>query len=933
MRLAPLFSLLFLLIAAPLRAQQDSDFKVFFFGNSLIQHLSDSPETSVPHWLHEIAKARGRGFAVDGTWGFLRQFSANLPPEPNWSFETLPNAWNSERQSFAAAGFDAVVINTANFIQYQPPTAEFDGDNPRGESPLSATLDVFDWAAAHTPEARFFIYEGWTEMAGKVRSFPPDDAGFRTYLEANKGSHHGWHEAYADAVRDARPDLDLTLIPVASTLPDLLNDTALSGLTARDLFTDDAPHGTPTLYFLAALITYGPLFGDSLPDAMELPASIHRLVRQNFKAIAAALSGGHTASVMPEQVPAAAPEVPGIPALAMGLNGIADWSTEYPFIDVMKTARPWIGHLPDQWGGWDADRLQAEGYLGENGWPLRLPDGVNRLESFILSDLLEQAANFRGRYRLTYRGKAKLQLLGRARDVVSKPGEVWFSFTPGEGLVALSLTAIDPDDPIRDIRVIHENHIPFHDLGEVFNPDWIALIRDLRAVRFMDWMDTNASPVVGWDDRPALSDYTYVRRGVPLELMLRLANEIGADPWFNMPHKADDDFVRQFAETVRAGLKPGLKAYVEYSNELWNFGFAQTRWAQEQAAERWPGNKAKDAWMQFAGMRAAQVAGIWTDVFGDETKDRLVRVIATHTGWPGLEEALLQAPLWLQEGKGIKPPAGYFDAYAVTGYFGYEMGGDDFAPRIKKWLRAGTDEAIAQTLKALKQGSVRELTQDLFPYHAKVANEHGLDLVMYEGGTHVVGHGTWINDEALTAFYERFNYSPEVAALYRDVMTAWTEVGGTLFNAFVDVANASQWGSWGARRHLGDQNPRWDALMHYNHKRPADWDPRPGAAFSNGLSLGGRSGQDLVEGTPRRDVLVGRGGDDWMIGNGGADAMHGGDGTDTAVLPGAFTDYRFSWMGPFLMADGPQGEVKMLSVERLEFDSDPGQLYAVTPKG
>ncbi|MDX1782404.1 MAG: calcium-binding protein, partial [Thalassovita sp.] len=565
MRFAALFSLLLLLTATPLRAQQDTGLKAFFFGNSLIHHLSDSPETSVPHWLHEIAKARSRDFAADGSWGFLQQFSANLPPEPNWSFKSLPNAWQSDRQSFAAAGFDAVVINTANFIQYQPPTARFDGDNPRGESPVSATLRVFDWAADQAPEARFFIYEGWTEMAGKV-PFPPNAGALKKYLEINKGDYHAWYEGYLHQVKAARPNLDITLIPVASTLSDLLQDSALSGLTARDLFTDDAPHGTPTLYFLAALITYGPLFQDSLPHQMPLPGSIHPLVRDNYPAISAYLSKGESASARPDPgtIPAAAG--PAMPVLAMGLNGIADWSTQYPFIDVMKTARPWIGHRKDQWGGWDADRLQAVGYLDENGWPLRIPEGVERLESFVMADLPERAASFRGRYRLTYDGKGEIQLLGRATEVRYGPGEIWFSFTPGDGLVAISLTAIDPDDPIRDIEIIHEDHIPFHELGALFNPDWLALIGDLRAVRFMDWMQTNESPVQSWNDRPVLSDYTYVRRGVPLEMMLRLANEIGADPWFNMPHRANDAYVRAFAEMVRDGLKPGLKAYVEYSN-------------------------------------------------------------------------------------------------------------------------------------------------------------------------------------------------------------------------------------------------------------------------------------------------------------------------------------------------------------------------------
>ncbi|WP_276155881.1 MULTISPECIES: hypothetical protein, partial [unclassified Sulfitobacter] len=34
----------------------------------------------------------------------------------------------------------------------------------------------------------------------------------------------------------------------------------------------------------------------------------------------------------------------GEPGLAFGLNGIKDYATQQPFIDVMNTSRPWIGH-------------------------------------------------------------------------------------------------------------------------------------------------------------------------------------------------------------------------------------------------------------------------------------------------------------------------------------------------------------------------------------------------------------------------------------------------------------------------------------------------------------------------------------------------------------------------------------------------------------
>ncbi|MDX5402185.1 MAG: hypothetical protein LPK02_08280, partial [Rhodobacterales bacterium] len=48
-------------------AQQMVDRKVFVFGNSLVHHLSNSDETTVPHWLNRLARAGGNRLALDGT--------------------------------------------------------------------------------------------------------------------------------------------------------------------------------------------------------------------------------------------------------------------------------------------------------------------------------------------------------------------------------------------------------------------------------------------------------------------------------------------------------------------------------------------------------------------------------------------------------------------------------------------------------------------------------------------------------------------------------------------------------------------------------------------------------------------------------------------------------------------------------------------------
>ena len=104
-------------------AGQAKDRKVYFFGNSLIHHLSDTDETTVPHWLAKMAAAAGHRFAADGQWGFLRDFAQTDIPLANWSFRGVKSGWNRSRTAFAGAGWDAIVVNPANFIQYQRPNA------------------------------------------------------------------------------------------------------------------------------------------------------------------------------------------------------------------------------------------------------------------------------------------------------------------------------------------------------------------------------------------------------------------------------------------------------------------------------------------------------------------------------------------------------------------------------------------------------------------------------------------------------------------------------------------------------------------------------------------------------------------------------------------------------------------------------------------
>ena len=99
-------------------------------------------------------------------------------------------------------------------------------------------------------------------------------------------------------------------------------------------------------------------------------------------------------------------------------------------------------------------------------------------------------------------------------------------------------------------------------------------------------------------------------------------------------------------------------------------------------------------------MRSAEIMGVWSQVFAD-APDRLVRIVAVQTGWLGLEEQILDAPLVVAEGRAA--PVDSFDDYAVTGYFSAVIGSDQKFVAVKDWLKqsaeAARDEATLQGLK------------------------------------------------------------------------------------------------------------------------------------------------------------------------------------------------------------------------------------------
>lgn len=509
----------------------------------------------------------------------------------------------------------------------------------------------------------------------------------------------------------------------------------------------------------------------------------------------------------------------------VGLNGLADWSAAQPFINVLKCGRPWQGRSPTQYTSHSEAVMRSGGHLDAEGNPIRIPPGADRVGTIILTEINASDTTLNGRYRLTWTGEGTLHLHG-VSNIQRGNGFAEFDYrATGTNLVAIELTQIDAANPLKLVACVRTDHIARHAAGEMFRPAWLDQVRGFPLFRFMDWQATNNSTQRVWADRMRASSYSYVP-GAPVEVMVALCNLVGADPWFCYPHLATDDYITRFAQYVRANLRADLTAHYEFSNEVWNWQFEQAQWANRQGQALWPGQG--DAWVQYYAGRSTEMADLLDAVYAGTT-GRHRKVLTTQTGWIGLEPGILNAPQWVAEQAGRKAPKDAHDCYAITGYFDTGKHGQEGSVEIQQWRQLGETAAFQRMADACDASITRLI--ETWRYHKRAADAAGLDLVMYEGGSHIVpDHGVLNQNPGLLEFIEKFHYSAHMGRLYSRAIAGFEAAGGEAFNVFVEMARSGIHGFWGGLRHAADSNPRWDAVkaaLDGTDVTPAPVDPLP----------------------------------------------------------------------------------------------------------
>lgn len=443
-----------------------------------------------------------------------------------------------------------------------------------------------------------------------------------------------------------------------------------------------------------------------------------------------------------------------------------------------------FANLTDQAGDWVPQRVGAPWGTGQplelrrDGWPARL--GADQFGTLVLAEHRYPA----GTYRVSWSGSGAFDINGTTFSSSSgTAGGAGTVALDGHTIALLNVRRTDPGDPLRAVRVMVPGEAP----DAVFRSSYLRQLGPYRALRFMDWQRTNstfAEPrrTFTCDTRVLPTSHSQgTSAGVSVERMVELANLLGVDPWFTIPHEASADWVRCHAKIVAGTLAPGLTARYEFSNETWNSIF---RAFHELSAEgRALGLGGGDAFLglqQRVGQRHAEVMAVVSAEFAAAGRP-VVRVLAGQA-----------ANAWVVEQRLATAGArSATDEIAIAPYLGLP-GVNPFDPAEAQRLAQLSQADVFSNLARAQTEEVDRWTAD----HLALAARTGMRLVAYEGGQHLAGNP---NNAALTSLFTAANRATAMGDAYRTYLGRWrTATGNALFMHFSDVGPASKFGSWGA---------------------------------------------------------------------------------------------------------------------------------------
>ena len=602
--------------------------------------------------------------------------------------------------------------------------------------------------------------------------------------------------------------------------------------------------------------------------------------------------------------------------LAMNLSEFSYWSTDFPTIDQFKRAGGWFTQCDEGKGsctftqaernqgksGWDTLE-QAQLDRDANGWVRSLPaaNDTNVKFRYVGAILFagDKGAHPAGVYTVLYEGKGQVEFAPSHGSVVdSQPNRALIDMTNRvDSQLVIRIKATDPADYIRNIRVIPPGGVCSADKltvvasagdcsgkgsfitmealsqTQAWYPKFLADLKGVRALRFMDWARVNSSTLKNWADRPMKTDAFWSGPdGVPLGVMAGLANSLQADAWVNIPAQATDEYVRGAANLLKGQLNPQAQLILEYINEPWNGGFWENfLWQLGEAEKIWgdatPGGQEYEWVMNWHAMRSAQVCDIVKAAFGaDASRVKCVLNAQAATTWVAANYNLPCPKAAAILGKEC---AASFDAVAIAPYFGVYISdgarrqdyitanwfnqADGGLGKLFEEIRAidGNGNRVTPPMnlagvsdKEQAGGALAESRQWMTNYKNDIANgPYRKPVFAYEGGQHLVNLPRDCSDlsgDALKAcekkrddftakwtdLFVKANRDPRMGLAYATMMNDWIGASGQVFAAFNFVSGYGYYGAWGLRESLFKttaESPKWQVMAPYKDSIGCWW--------------------------------------------------------------------------------------------------------------
>lgn len=455
-----------------------------------------------------------------------------------------------------------------------------------------------------------------------------------------------------------------------------------------------------------------------------------------------------------------------IPATKLGINlsGPAYWAPNRSFSNLLA-GDFWKLYTPSSgWGDIPDNRLNAN----RDAVDVRPGEQVVRLiqrpTKFYRGVSVDIKCRWQGTGTLAFGGESVKNLRMSGKTATFTHSGV------STDSARINLLSVNAGDPIRDMDCREADADP----NATFDPTFLAEVKRYSVLRFMKWMrSVEDNTAVTWAARSKPGQGRIAGPdGVAIEYMIQLANETGTDPWFAIPWNADEEFVRKFAETVRAQLHPSRKVYVENSNEVWNYMYQVTQQARQEGTAAGLSTDPHQAMLMRYAQKTGQVMDVWSSVFAGQM-NRIVRVAAIQTGTWNADVVL-----------GFSGTASKVDALASAPYF-------------HDRLTAG---AVSSS-RSLDQFFVKlGVTVEAQIKNAKdtkaVATRYGLRYITYEAGQHVTSPDD-------VAQLDRIQRDSRMTALYTTYLTQWKDQIGDLMVLFSDYGPADKYGAWGQRDYVG----------------------------------------------------------------------------------------------------------------------------------